>query len=127
MGWQGEDMNRENVLKVADAIENLPYERDRSAMGAKPRAFNMASGCGSACCIGAWTAEVIKGGYVSLTRASAALGLNQDQAQALFKPPGYEYIRWDGRTGAQVLRLMAATGDSVTGKQIEAWWRYPWV
>ena len=118
-------MNRENMLKVADAIENLPYENLIDAWG-KPKAFNMSSGCGSACCIGGWTGEVCGNGYQSLEQSRETLGLNQRQADALFIPSGYSYMRYDGKTGAQVLRLMVKAGDLVTEKQILAFWMDPW-
>ena len=50
-------MNRENVLKVADRIANLPYDTKLDG-GGKPEAFNMSCGCGSSCCIAGWTGEV---------------------------------------------------------------------
>ena len=115
-------MNRENVLIVADAIEHLPYEKSQD-FWADPKAFNMNAGCGSACCIGGWTGEVCSGGYQSLEQARETLGLTQRQADALFIPPGYHYMKCDGRTAAQVLRLMAKAGDRVTGKRILSFWR----
>ena len=118
-------MNRERLLRVADAIANLPYEGKLDGFG-KPKAFNMASGCGSACCIGGWTGEIFRGRWVPLPEARAILGLNQDQAAALMAPPGFACMEHDGRTGSHVLRLMAAAGDGVTGKQIRAFWRNPW-
>ena len=118
-------MNSENMLKVADAIADLPYYEKLDTWG-KPKSFNMASDCGSSCCIGGWTGEVFGGGYVPLARAKYVLGLNQAQASALFKPPEYGRMQCDGSTGAQVLRLMVTAGDNVTGKQIRAFWRHPW-
>ena len=118
-------MNRENVLKVADAIANLPYGKCLD-IGGKPKAFNMASGCGSACCIAGWTGEVCGEEYGILVQARKLLGLNSAQAFALFTPPGFFPMKLDGSTAAQVLRSMAAAGDKVTGKQIRAFWRDPW-
>ena len=118
-------MNRENVLRVADRIDGLPYE-GQSKLGKQPKAFNMSSGCGSSCCIGGWTSEVFWGRYAALVCARDILGLNSAQARALFTPPGYAYIEYNGAIAAQVLRLMAAAGDNVTGKQILAFWWNPW-
>ena len=121
-------MNRENLLKVADAIEHLRYEQHQTTWdgGGKPRAFCMSSGCGAACCIAGWTGEVCGDGYQSLEQARETLGLTQRQADALFIPPGYAYMKYDGDTGAQVLRLMANSGDGLSWRQIVAFWREPW-
>ena len=121
-------MNRENMLKVADRITNFPYRHPTFSFGTgKPNAFSMASCCGVACCISGWTAEIFKtGGYVPLVEAQIILGLNQDQAHALFKPPGFAGAKWDGASAAKVLRLIAAAGDGVTGDEIRAFWRDPW-
>ena len=108
-------MNHENVLKVADRIENLPYAKASWASVGKPEAFCMATACGTACCVAGWVCWIFREeAYRTGTRA--ILGLNQDQAQALFKPPGFDRIRHDGSQAAQVLRLMAAAGDDVTGR-----------
>ena len=121
-------MNRENVLRVADRIDGLPY-RPPTLLGEteKPTAFSMASGCATACCISGWAVETFKtGGYVPLVEAQRIFGLNQDQARTLFKPPGFASATWNGARAAQVLRLVAAAGDNVTGKQILAFWWNPW-
>ena len=120
-------MNRERLLMVADTIADLPYAQVVWASLEKPRAFNMASGCGSACCVSGWTSEIFHEGQPSgLADSRMLLGLNHDQAQALFSPPGWEHARWDGARAARVLRLLAARDDGVTGAQIRAWWRDPW-
>ena len=118
-------MNRENVLKVADVIADLPYEVNVDKYE-YPEAFNMASGCGSACCVGGWACWIFSLGGYTLAESQRILGLNSDQAKALFQPGGFTYVEWAGRDGAQVLRLMAAAGDGVTGKRIRAFWRNPW-
>ena len=121
---RGENMNRTNVLMVADAVENLPYRKPAFTFSVKPTAFCMAAGCGSACCVSGWTGEVFSGGYSSsLQNSKIILELNMDQALALFKPRGWFQAKWDGARAARVLRLMAMAGDGVTGKQIRAWWR----
>ena len=56
---EGEDMNHENVLKVADGISDIPYGETMNTYG-KPKAFNMASGCGSACCVSGWAHEIVR-------------------------------------------------------------------
>ena len=118
-------MNHERLLRVADVIAPLPYEEKLDVFG-KPKAFNMTTGCGSACCVARWTSEIFTGEYVTLQQASAILELNSVQAGALFEPPGYGCMKVDGRTAAQVLRLTAAAGDDVTGAEIRAFWRNPW-
>ena len=119
-------MNRERILKVADRIADLPYAQVVWASLEKPKSFNMASGCGSACCIGAWTGEVCSGRYETLEQARETLGLNHSQAQALFRPPEYTRMKADGRTAAQVLRKMAAAGGNATGARIRKFWRESW-
>ena len=118
-------MNRERLLELADVIAPLPYEQKIDVV-IKPRSFNMSTGCGAACCIAGWTGEVYGGKYVNLEEARIILGLNDDQAQGLFTPPGYTAMRYDGERAAHVLRLMVAVGDSVTGEQIRALWKTPW-
>ena len=118
-------MNHENVLRVADVIDGLPYGPlffgDK-----KPDAFNMSATCGSACCIGGWTTEIFGARYVSLHDTAKILGLNYDQADALFKPPGYDFMECDGSAAAQVLRKMEAAGDDVTEFQIWDFWKQLW-
>ena len=118
-------MNRKRLLRVADVIAPLPYDTKRDGEG-KPEAFNMSCGCGSSCCIAGWTGEVFGLGKVSIWAASITLELDCDQADALFRPPGYSSLRYDGERAAQVLRLVAAAGDDVTEVQIRAFWRDPW-
>lgn len=112
-------MNHANVLKVAARIDGLPYEESLDSFK-RPKAFNMASDCGAACCISGWTIEIF------LAEAQISLGLNWSQAKALFKPPGYDCMKTDGRTAAQVLRKMEAAGDGVTEFQIWEFWRQSW-
>ena len=118
-------MNRERLLELADVIAPLPYEQ-KLDVASKPRSFNMSTGCGAACCIGGWTGEIFNGRHVSLREAQKILGLTDDQATALFKPPGYCFMECDGKAAAHVLRLTAAAGDGVTGAQIWAFWKNPW-
>ena len=118
-------MNRENLLFVADEIAPLPYREPKVSFSPeKPNAFSMASGCGTACCVSAWTCEILSGGWYGESKAQMLLELNDDQAQALFRPRGYAIKKWNGARAAKVLRLMAA-GDGVTGNQIQAWWLNP--
>ena len=118
-------MNRENLLKVANKIKAMPYRQPTFSFSPeKPNAFSMAAGCGTACCVSAWTCEILGDGCFSGSEfeAQMLLGLNRDQAAALFRPRGWANARWNGARAARVLRLMAA-GDGVTGKQIRAFWR----
>ena len=117
-------MNRENLLKVADRIAHMRYREPTFSFSlGKPNAFSMAAGCGTACCVSAWTCQIFKNWSHSEFEAQIILGLNRDQAQALFRPRGYATKKWNGARAAQVLRKMEAAGDGVTGKQIRAWWR----
>ena len=119
-------MNRENMLRVADVIDTLPYAEPLWGQIGKPEAFCMATAFGTACCVGGWVCWIFEGMFGRMTPARTILELNQAQAEALFKPPGYELMKCDGRTGGKVLRLMAAAGDRVTGKRILSFWRNPW-
>ena len=122
-------MNRFNMLKVADKIEAVPYRKPKFSFSPeKPNAFSMAAGCGTACCVSAWTCEIFSDGrrWRSELAAERLLGLNAYQAHALFRPRDYATAKWNGSRAAQVLRLMVAVGDSVTGAQIQAFWRDPW-
>ena len=110
---------------MADAIENLPYNEKLDPWG-EPESFNMASGCGSACCISAWTGKVCSGCYTTPEEARLILGLSQSQAEALFRPPEYTRMKADGRTAAQVLRKMEAAGGKATGARIRKFWREAW-
>ena len=124
---EDDDMNHQNVLKVADRIANLPYRKPTflSEFG-KPNAFSMAAGSGAACCVSGWVCVIFNDNSRSEWVAQVKLGLNRDQRQALFRPRGWANVKWTGKRAAQVLRLMAAAGDGVTGKQIRAFWRNPW-
>ena len=115
-------MNHENVLKVADAIDGLPYGSLLFDDG-KPNAFNMSAACGSACCIAGWAIHLFHEQYTSLGDTAKILGLNFDQACALFKPPGYDFMECDGSAAARVLRKMEAAGDDVTEFQIWDFWK----
>ena len=120
-------MNHENMLNVADAISDLPYGERVTDYG-KPKAFNMSSGCGSACCVSGWTQEIVgdENTWGSEFESQNILELNDDQANALFRPPGYQFMQCDGRKAAHVLWKMEAVGDGVTGDEIRAYWGYPW-
>ena len=120
-------MNHENMLKVADAISDLPYKEKTDTFG-KPKAFNMAASCGSACCVSGWTHEILDvvTAWRSEFESQNLLGLNDDQANALFRPDGYQFMQCDGRKAAHVLWKMEAVGDGVTGDEIRAYWGYPW-
>ena len=119
-------MNRERLLELADVIAPLPYGQELDVAG-KPKSFNMASGCGTSCCVSGWAFWLYsRGSWSGNVGSREILGLNHDQAQALFHPPGWENNKWDGERAAHVLRLMVAVGDSVTGEQIRALWKVPW-
>lgn len=125
-------MNRENILRVADAIEN--GELVKRGIG-----FNMAyymdyathrtpdriDSCGTTACIAGWTFAifrpdtdpdfVINGSGPSIGRTAAdLLGLTPDQRSALFTPDDFgEEEEWTNITPAHavaVLRHLAETG-----------------
>ena len=101
------------MLHVADEINAIPYRQPKFSFSPeKPNAFSMASGCGTACCVSAWACEILGDGWSrrSEWESQMLLELNKDQAQALFRPPGYATKKWNGARAAQVLRLMAAVG-----------------
>lgn len=105
-------MNVENILKVADAIEQHTIADLGFNMGLwaarSSRSFPDRSGhnCGTVACIGGWTDRVIG------TEGSAAdrLGLDYEEADALFCPPGWSGGEISQLQAVAVLRHLAATG-----------------
>lgn len=126
-------VNRENILKVADAIENHSI---------KWLGFNMASwfdadarhpwspkdntnhNCGTVACIGGWAGVLAMGkkteksaakalANLNETRIHEFLGLETEVARSLFLPSHKVVGKWSDITPAQavrVLRHLAETG-----------------
>ena len=122
-------MNHANVLKLADRIDGLPYGEEDLDCSKRPKTFNMASACGTACCLSGWVNEIFgkQEGYAFWMDARVILELNWVQARALFTPPGYECMKAAGSSAAQVLRKMEEAGDDVDEFQIWEFWRQSWI
>lgn len=79
-------MNRENILKVADVIEDHANKFDMDVWGAGDLLHN----CGSAGCIGGWTLALFENDASGHSaRASEYLGLTTEQGDELFFPSNY--------------------------------------
>lgn len=127
-------VNRENVLRVADAIENhsikwLGFNMQSYAASASRFAPDKLNGCGTVACLAGWTKAVL--GNVRTERGLLAwerrvsrkdrgvakdtaplLGLDDDDASDLFHPDGW--WQHENQTPAQavaVLRHLAETGE----------------
>jgi hypothetical protein len=89
-------MNRENILKVADAIEHAAKKRSRPKLG-----FNMGAwfgspeedgpdrtehSCDTTACIGGWTNTIFKNAEWDVHAAERSLGLSSEEGGDLFFP-----------------------------------------
>lgn len=119
-------MNRENVLKVADAIEqhsipdlgfNMATFRD-IARDAEPD--NYGAGCGTVACIAGWAEAVRLGTGVFVNdgltdeRSADYLELTSEQSGPLFFGYGMSWSEFTAITPKQavaVLRHLAETGE----------------
>lgn len=126
-------MNAENILKVADAIENhsvpglafnmgfeyLSMEAKPSWMRASVDQRQMGEKCGAVACFIGWTNSVFhaESPLQSSKSAGAYLGLDEEQYSQLFYPSvdnGWPNVRYESVTPEQavhVLRHFAATGE----------------
>ena len=111
-------MNKERILALADHIEGLPHETREIDYLARPKAFNMAEYCGSACCIAGWAVELFDGFSdwpVSLVsgRAKHLLGIEkQFIAAALFYPFAPHILKQiTPQHAAATLRKLVETGE----------------
>lgn len=117
-------MNVENILKVADAIEqhsipDLGFNMGGFVSTSRPDLSN--HGCGTTACIAGWTVAVICG-QTLLPRwqgdiehdAIEALSIDEDVADALFFPSNEEQnldVRKTPTDAVRTLRHLAATGE----------------
>lgn len=116
-------MNRENILKVADAIEHAAKKRSRPKLGFNmrtvrgiplPDAPDMTGhNCQTIACIAGWTQAVHKlpesNFWARDTRE--VLGLTHDEAHALFEPPYWWEGKYTTAKAVAVLRHLAESGE----------------
>lgn len=104
-------MNKDNVLTVADGIDNsavpdLGFNMNWWEIESDDNSARDMSGhnCGTIACIGGWTERLFPG-----VEASETLGLTGSQARALFYPDGHFDATPD--KAVAVLRHLAETGE----------------
>ena len=103
----GGQMNRENVLGVADAVAPLPYcEEVFSSYSEDPYAFNMSSGCGTSCCVSGWASWTYgSGGWSSEFEAQRILGSESGSGSSLIQAArlAHQEMEWSkGCSGASL-------------------------
>lgn len=120
------DMNVENILKVADAIEqhsisDLGFNMDDWCMLDGAEHDKSGHNCGTVACVAGWAVAVARGADTEallniaergdvFDDAADFLGLKEAQANALFIPRGVVF--WDDITptvAGRVLRHLAST------------------
>lgn len=116
--------HRENIQRVRDLIAGLPPERfDMRALwsaagevapdyGKTPAA--LVKGCGTAACIAGWTLALLKPRTKGLDSNDAGnlLGLNEEEADLLFMPPGFmDEARFTQAMAVRTLDHLLATGE----------------
>lgn len=104
-------MNRDNIKLVRDVIAALPDEKfamhDWITSDHDPR-----HDCGTAACIGGWTATLLLTNRFHFDDAGQALGLEYNQYVALFCPPGYEQRgRYTRQDAIRTLDHLLETGE----------------
>lgn len=121
-------MNRERVLAVRDAIKAAPahkfnmrnYFMDIKTLGNLTRRewpINI-NDCQTAACIAGWT-NIVRGAngqWIGSFAESSWLGLQQDQADYLFHPPGFRHEtqfkkKFTKSRALAVLQRLADTGE----------------
>ena len=114
---QKPEVHVENILKVAEFIENLPTQNettvfDYNRWGRTPiKAFSMRhvyaeADCGTVACIAGVCGAMWPG-----VCADESLGLNTVQGRQLFMPKGYSDSDVTSKQAARVLRHLAITGE----------------
>lgn len=121
-------MNRKNIQKVRDHIAGLNPKRFNMALWAAERdgdddvaPVRLKHDCGTCGCIGGWTDAIFRTPRSKMGAESAgrALGLTEDQAQALFFPWGFPWgvndgDDWENIKPAHAVRVLdhlLATGE----------------
>lgn len=114
-------MNKDNVLKVADAIENhsipdLGFNMGGYILPADAETPDLSGhNCGTIGCIAGWAASVAKGSIIdddaSGDKAGKFLGLSGFQRMELFVPSGWLDNNVTSSKAVAVLRHLAETGE----------------
>lgn len=115
-------MNKDNVLKVADAIEqhsipdlgfNMGYWRNSVHYIDRPVRDLSGHNCGTVACIGGWTEAVLGDPVRDLGKAGELLQLDPDRAGMLFCPDGWhtDNAKFTTARAVAVLRHLAETGE----------------
>lgn len=107
-------MNRENIKRVRNVIAGLPAKRFDMGLWAGERdgeshvaARRLRHDCGTCGCLGGWTNATFgtPKHAMGIESASAKLGLDEGQAQALFFPQGAG-CAWREITTAHAVRVL---------------------
>lgn len=110
-------VNAENILKVADAIEqhsipDLGFNMGVVHGNANPGLRDLSGhNCGTVACIAGWTHQVFKTGGHTISPAGYVLGLNEQESEALFLPEGWADDEIGPQQAVRTLRHLAATGE----------------
>ena len=110
-------MNVENILKVAEAIEqhsiaDLGFNMSIVTGPVRPDRLDMSGhNCGTVACIAGWTNAVFKNASPHTPAAAGYLGLEADQADELFCPEGWMDGDIKPEQAVRTLRHLAVSGE----------------